>query len=348
MTQGFAFPPRSDTPGSRTPVPQGRQTLPAGRAIVVILGCLLTWTLLYAPALERSSKAQPLGARRTWSLIVLRPLAAVSDVTRLSSLADSVRRAAGRDPGSLPGAEPEPLPSGPPPRASVAPPTRTTPMRAPTVKNKLRVVVVGDSLAQGLGFYLERVMSPTLVRVSSQGRISTGLSRPDYFNWPKEMQRIENVFHPDLVVVMLGENDRQSLTGLDGRIDTQIGTGAWPVGYQERVQAMASAAVDNGSHVVWVGLPIVRDHNFWDGLQRQNGIYDEVATTTPNAAYVDAWNMFATADGRYTPFLRTDNGIVQVRESDGVHFTSAGYTMIARAALTVAEQRFGLSSGAVT
>ena len=63
------------------------------------------------------------------------------------------------------------------------------PIRKPTGKNKLRVAVIGDSLASGLGVYLERVLRPALVRVSRQGRISTGLARPDYFDWPARCRR---------------------------------------------------------------------------------------------------------------------------------------------------------------
>jgi hypothetical protein len=177
-------------PGSRTPVPPGRHTMPAGRAIVVIAVCLLTWTVLYAPALERASLAQPPGTRRSASLLVLRPLAAISDLTRLGGLADGIRRAAGEETGSIQGSATEALPQGPAPTGVVVPPKRTTPLRVPTAKSRLRVVVVGDSLAQGLGFYLARVMRPALAVVSSQGVISSGLSRPDYYDWPRRMQHI--------------------------------------------------------------------------------------------------------------------------------------------------------------
>ena len=75
------------------------------------------------------------------------------------------------------------------------------PIRKPTGTNKLRVVVIGDSLATGLGVYLERATKPSLVRVSRQGRISTGLARPDYFDWPAALTEIVNKFRPDLIVV---------------------------------------------------------------------------------------------------------------------------------------------------
>jgi uncharacterized protein len=319
--------------------------MPAGRAVVVIAVCLLTWTILYAPALKRASEAQPLGTRRTVSLDVLRPIAAISDVTGLGSLADAIQRAAGHGPNSLLQAEPLPTASKPP--GIIGPPLRTSSMRDFTADNKLRVVIVGDSLAQGLGFYMERVLSPTLVRVSSQGRISTGLARPDYFNWPAEMQRIEDVFHPDLVIVMLGENDHQSLLTPSGQLDTKTSTSAWPNAYSQRVQQFVHIAVDNGSHVVWAGLPVISDTSKWDYIRRVDGIYSRVMLRTPNAAYLDTWAMFTTPGGRYTPFMRINGKVVPVREADGIHFTAAGYQLVARAAVGIAEQRFSLAPKAV-
>ena len=329
---------------TRTPVPGGRDTMPAGRVFIVIAVCLSVWTLLYAPTLKRASEAQPLGTRRTVSLWVLGPIAAISDVVQLNRLTAAIQRAAGQNSDSP--LEPEPLPSASP-NPSTGPPTKTGPIRNFNSANKLRVVVVGDSLAQGLGFYLERVLRPDLVRVSSQGRISTGLSRPDYFDWPVEMKRIENVFHPDLVIVMLGENDHQSLLTRQGQLDTKVSTPGWPGAYTRRVTDLARIAVDNGSHLVWVGLPVVRDESRWDYIQRADDIYSRVMSRTPNAAYLDAWTMFTTKDGRYAPFLKIGNRIVPVREPDGVHFNSTGYQMVARAAIAVAQDSFDLSDKAV-
>jgi hypothetical protein len=351
MADRWSFPssqgPDQSTPSSGTSVTADRGTIPAGRVVIVIATCLLTWTLLDAPSLKRSSEAQPIGARRSASLFVLRPLAAISDVTRLGTVSGAIRRVAG-DGGSAQATAPEPLPVGPAPTVVARPPSRTTPIQTPTENNRLRVVVVGDSLAQGLGSYLERVMRPALAVVSSQGVISSGLSRPDYYDWLHRMHHIENVFHPDLVIVMLGENDAQDLLTPEGRLDTQNGTAAWPISYGRRVQQLIKIAVNSGSHVVWVGLPIVQDHSRWDYIRRVDGIYEEVAEQIPNAAYLDTWPMFTTRDGRYAVYARVGGRIVQMREPDGIHFTPAGYTTIARAAIGVAEQTFSLSSKVTT
>jgi uncharacterized protein len=335
------------TQGTRggTAVPKGRTTMPAGKVLVVMLVCLSVWGLLAAPAMKKDSEAQPLGTRRTVSLWVLTPLAAIGNALQLSRLTDPVESALGKNPNAAPGGGAPPLPHvSVAPTPTQKPPKHTTKIRVPTTHDKLRIVVVGDSLAQGLGFYLDRVTSPALTVVSSQGRISSGLSRLDYVNWPAEMQHIMNVFHPDLVVVMIGENDNQSLTTPSGHLQTQIGTGAWPPGYQQRVQNFAHIALAGGAHVVWVGLPIVSNPKRWEVIQRQNGIFERVASGTPNMVYVDTWHRFATADGKYSPYLH-DNGHVQlVRETDGVHFSPGGYLMIAHASMQAAVQSFKLTA----
>jgi hypothetical protein len=208
------------------------------------------------------------------------------------------------------------------------------------------VVVVGDSLAAGFGVFAERVFDVELVNVSRQGRISTGLARPDYFNWPVAMKRIEAAFHPDLVIVMLGENDNQTLQSPDGKLGTPIGTGPWPAAYEERVEQFARLATADGGHLVWVGLPIQSRRDRWALIQRQNDIYERATQAVPNAAFFDTWGTFAGRDGGYTAYLRRDDGsVVQIRESDGLHFTSDGYTILARRVAALASERFRLSPG---
>ena len=95
----------------------GRRLMPAGRVLVVLLVSLLTWTLLYAPAMKRAAEASPIGTRRTLSLAILTPIAAVSDWIGLNQLADTIERAVGRDEGKSGGAfvpPPEDIPIAPP------------------------------------------------------------------------------------------------------------------------------------------------------------------------------------------------------------------------------------------
>ena len=323
-------------------------TMPAGRGLIVILVGLLTWSLLFAPRLEEAAEAHESGARRTASLIVLAPLAGLSDVVGLTRVTDGVQRAVGLDPDAQPGDEDfpvDPLPDVPTsPQPSPEDPSvdTPTPIRTPTPSRKLRVAIIGDSLAAGVGYFAGRVFDPTLSRVSRQGRISTGLSRPDYFDWPRAMERIIAGYRPDLVIVMIGENDGQHIRSSTGRIEAQAATTAWPPAYAERVREFMSIAVAGDARVVWVGLPVLRDRAKWSGIRRRNEIYAEAAAAIGDVEYLDAWDLFDAPDGGYTAYLHDGGRLQEVRSQDGVHFTPIGYTILVREIARLATERFGL------
>src|SRR5262245_32318263 len=79
-----------------------RRTMPAGGVLIAMLVCLALWTVLFSPNLKRSAEASPEGTRRSVSLAVLGPVAAVSDALRLSLVTDAVVEALGRDDPEVP------------------------------------------------------------------------------------------------------------------------------------------------------------------------------------------------------------------------------------------------------
>jgi lysophospholipase L1-like esterase len=345
--------PAPATKGPERQTHAARKTMPAGRVFVVMLVCLLLWGFLFAPTLKRAAEASPDGIRRSAALAILRPIAAISDALQITKVTDAVEQALGRNPGGAPGGQivvpPEPIPSGGGSGNGGGGNVHTQgPIRKPTGSNKLRVVVVGDSLATGLGIALERVLKPSLVRVSRQGRISTGLARPDYFDWPAALKEIVDNFRPDLIVIMLGENDNQALRTPSGQEETPVGTFGWPQAYQRRVGDFMGLATSKGARVVWVGLPIVSDTGRWGIIERQNSVFEGAAKQVRNVAYLDTWKMFSSPGGGYTAYYREGGGSVeQVRESDGLHFNFAGYDLLARAVAELARTAFKLTPRAI-
>jgi hypothetical protein len=330
----------------RTPETKPPRGMAAGKVLIVILVCLVTWTVLYSSELRRAAETHDLGIRRELSLALIRPIAALSDLIKLSEVTEALGQATGGGEDPLGGIDippPEDLPT-----VSVSPtkppkhPNRDRPIREPTAEDRLRTVVIGDSLAAGIGSFAERVFKPFFVDVVRQGVISSGLSRPDFYNWPAHLHNIMDVYHPDLVIVMVGENDNQSLMTVDQHLDTPIGTISWGPAYEERVQQLAKIATRNGAHVLWVGLPIVRDAGRGTLIQRQNDIYESVARRLANVAFVNTWDLFAAGDGGYTAYYRDDGKVDLVRTDDGVHFTSDGYTILMNAVARAATEDFDL------
>lgn len=331
--------------------PEGRAGMPAGRVLIVTLVCLLVWALLYAPELKRSSEAQPDGLRRTISLWVLTPVVWLEDRVGVTASVNAASRALGRDPNAavggsvggipvdidqLPTVSPEP--SGQP----VHPVLKDTPLREPTGQDPLRIAVVGDSLAAGVGYFAERVFRPFFVNVIKQGRISTGLSRPDYFDWQAQMCYIMQKARPDLTIVMLGENDQQSLRTPNGHVETVIGTPGFGPAYRARVTQFAKTATQDGGHVIWIGLPNSSDKRRWPFVGFENQIYLSVANQLPNVTYFDTWDAFAARDGGYTAYYRNGNHVTLVRADDGVHFNSDGYTILMQQVAGFATSAFRL------
>ena len=93
-----------------------------------------------------------------------------------------------------------------------------------------RVLLVGASSIQtDLGRALERRIEDELgVEVLRHGRHSTGMARPDYFDWNARALELSADFRPDLVIAQFGGNDGQGLTDRDtGRAVAPFFTDAW-------------------------------------------------------------------------------------------------------------------------
>jgi hypothetical protein len=156
------------------------------------------------------------------------------------------------------------------------------------------------------------------------------------------MQEIVDRFKPDLVIVMIGKNDPQSLRTPGGHVVQEIGTFGWADAYAERVRDFMSIATSGGARVVWVGLPVIRDEARWEIVRRQNQIFEDEARAEPDVSYLDTWDLYSTPSGGYTAYLHEGNDVIEIRASDGLHFTPTGYELLARAALQIAVDDFQL------
>ena len=349
--------PTVATPPEEVP----RHRAPAGKVLVTMLVCLLVWGLLDARALKRSAEASPIGARRTAALAVLDPLFFVSRYTGLDAIGSRISEALGRDPNQEPGGS-----IAIPPTTTGAPPAPITkghraghrlqtgggsfalppPVREPTRQQPERIVVVGDSFAIGLGLGVARTLGTPLARIVQQGREATGLARPDYFNWLAQVRTDVQRFKPDIIVAMFGGNDFQSLVVPGGSPVARSDVAVWSELYRQRVAALMRIATSGGARLVWVGLPPSRSPVLPDvAVQRMNDIFESEASDIPGVVYLDSWPLFAR-NGGYSAFLPVGPGgrMTQARESDGVHFTFAGYAYLGRHVVGLIRSLLGLKT----
>lgn len=303
----------------------------ARTAVVMTLVALLVAALLNADDLSRRANRMTYGWQRTVAVTTTSWLRTVSH----DSLLDRPRAAL----DDVIGSQPDRTPS----RSSAAAPALPVHPRRPTAAAPLRLYIAGDSVVQALGESLLRLSGATnVVDATLEYRYATGLTRPDYFDWPGRLQeRLTAPRHPEVVVVMFGANDLQTIKTATGY--ARVGSPAWLAEYRKRVAATMHLLTGKGADVYWVGQPVMRDPDLSRRMAQLDTIFRTEAAATPGITYVDTWAMFTDASGRYTPYLTIGGAPVPVRVDDGVHLTQAGGDLVAKRLLALISRRWPLA-----
>lgn len=215
--------------------------------------------------------------------------------------------------------EPEPDP-GPTPEVDDAerpPPSPTQPAR---------VAIYGDSHAGGFGPYLARLLEATgIVETTLTYKVSSGLVRDDFYDWPAELPAIVAADDPDIAVVAWGGNDGQGMT-----IDATaypLGSATWAEVYAQRVTRVLDILTGSGARVVWVGLANAPDPEFSARLEVVRDVTRAAIEAYPvPIAYVDTWARFSGLSGGYAEYVIDPRDGVgkDVRASDGNHLNPTG------------------------
>jgi hypothetical protein len=315
----------------------------AGRGIVVVTLGLGFAALLQAEGLRKQAQVQSQGLQRRVALVVTRPLVDFSRTLRLTAPRHELQLAIGRQHEDDidtrvrlalgPPAGPTPvLDRNPRPHPVVR--VRKKPRY--TARTPLRVWVAGDSLAQVPGEGLERIAPPTVEVLPIESRLSTGLARPDLYNWYTRFGQVIESMHANVAVLSFGADDAHGyMTGTPkGKTVGPLGSPSWNAEYRRRVAGVTRELNAAGVYVVWLGLPIPAGPGFEKSFPIVNRVLEAVVREYPRTAtYLDAWNLLAGAHDRYTAYLRIGGRLTLMRLPDGVHYTSAAGDLIARQVL---------------
>lgn len=202
----------------------------------------------------------------------------------------------------------------------------------PVLKPPYQILIVGDSfiaVGGGVGDSLERaLLAYKQVKVKRLGRVSSGLSRPDYFNWNLTAKEAILEQKPNVAIVMLGSNDAQALTTSKGKAVVNfvyVGKEKWNKEYTKRVSEFLNIFKKHHIIVFWVGLPVMKNKNFSDKIKNLNSIYEKEAQNYENVYFVSSWELFTDENGNYIGYLLDKKGKKRlVRASDGIHLTHFG------------------------
>jgi hypothetical protein len=288
--------------------------------------------------LRKQAASQPQGVQRRAALVAVRPLTAFAQTLRLTTPRHTLQAAIGREHQDEVDSVVHLTP--PPARPAAAPvreqrPTSKPKPRTPVAPSRpLRVWVGGDSLAQVPGEALQRLPDVHVVGVES--RLSTGLGRPDLYNWYTRFREVISHIRPTAVVLSFGADDAHSfMTGVpDDRAIGSFGSPSWIAEYRRRVDGVVREFEAAGIATVWLGLPIPGGPGFRRSFPVMNRILASIVAAHPTSRYVDTWHLLANGRGKYTPYLRVGGKVTLMRLSDGVHYTAAAGDLVAERVVT--------------
>jgi hypothetical protein len=325
----------------------------ARRAFAIVFLALVLAALLNAETLEATARAQPFGWRHDVATALAEPLADVSRTLHATAprrwLEDLLDRP------SVDGAEGPAMPpstvtsstvtstTAPSGTPTTSPATTTTvPPRRPTASDPLRLWVAGDSMTEVAGGAIVDLAEATgAIDGQHDFRYSSGLTRPDYYDWYAAASAAIAERRPEVVVVMFGANDAQGIVTATG--PEPFGTEAWVAEYRARVAAMMDLLESDGRVVYWIGQPVMRSDSFSERMSVLDAVYADEAAGRERVRYVDSWSLFADASGGYAAYLPGADGTpVLVRQGDGIHLTRAGGERLARVVVDLVVDRFGI------
>lgn len=320
-------------------------TSSAARGIVVLALGLLIAAFLDAAGLRKQAEIQPQGFQRRVALAVTGPLVDASRAVGLTAPRHALQVAIGRQNEDVIDTRVElPPPAGPLPRplAHPRPPAahrrpRPKPKPVFTAARPLRIWVAGDSLAEVPGQALERVSDPALDVLAIESQLSTGLTRPDLYNWFVRIPQAVAQYRPRVVVLSFGADDAHNyIAGVPaGKTIGPLGSPTWDAEYFRRADGVTRELNARGIYVVWLGLPIPDGPGFGKTFPVVNRILRRVVRAHPTmTTFVDTWRLLEGAHGQYTAYLRVNGKLTLMRLPDGVHYTDAAGDLIAQQLLT--------------
>jgi hypothetical protein len=201
----------------------------------------------------------------------------------------------------------------------------------PTVQ---RMVVFGDSQAQGVAGGLQRVLlGDPHYKVFNRTHPGAALVHSES-EWLAPVQNFVGKEKADIAVVMFGANDRLDMRDEKGSY-VHFRTDTWRETYARRIDLILEALNGSGLKFIWCGNPIARSAVYSADMSFINDIYaEEVAKF--GGQFLPLWTVIADDKGQFTAYGEDRSGIKErLRNDDGIHFTAAGYELIAERVISL-------------
>jgi hypothetical protein len=195
-------------------------------------------------------------------------------------------------------------------------------------RNKFRIFVVGDSIANQLWRGLQREFrEDSEVEVVNRSRAGTGFVISKKINWTKEIASLLALEKIDIAVVSLGVSDRRDIHARGKRY--RFRSEKWRQLYIAQVDRFLDQLRNNNVAVYWVGLPNMRSPKFDADMRYLNRLIRGRAQSR-GIKFTSTRRSFTSVIDEYRAWGTGRNGLKRrLRAKDGVHFTAHGVNKLA-------------------
>ena len=228
--------------------------------------------------------------------------------------------------------EPETRPA---PQVVNAPPkpAPVIPLPKPERPRVQRILFAGDSMMQGIAPIIMRKLKashPEWV-LRNESLESTGLTVKRRLDWVEKI-KTEIVEHNlTTVAVFLGPNDPWDI--YEKKQVIRFPSPEWEAVYSARVSEICEFAKAKKVHLIWVGLPTMKEKRVHSGATVQNPIFRDNMHRY-GFDFISTEALIGRLDQPYVRYITDDAGKkINLRADDGIHFSPQGLQRIAAAVL---------------
>lgn len=191
----------------------------------------------------------------------------------------------------------------------------------------VRILLTGDSLMEGLGPQMQEALDGYKnITIIPIGKKSTGLSRPDFYNWPAVLEQNLKKHRPNIVVMWVGTNDPQNIYGKKG-----LGEPCsieWQKAYYDKLMEIVKLTRRYRARLIFMGPPVMDK----EPLNSQLIVINRIMSWTSRnnrAGFLDTRRILADKNGKYRHRGILKNGkAATLRTPDKIHITAAGNDLV--------------------
>lgn len=201
---------------------------------------------------------------------------------------------------------------------------------------KCKIIMAGDSMMESFGpvFYNHMKHRRGLEFVLT-ARYSTGLCRPEYFNWPKNFSMVADETQPDIAIFYIGANDAMPIKVEKGSV--YAGNANWAPAYRNKVNEMLDLADSRHITSLWLGLPVMGDK--YAQLLHETTMAAKEAVQKRGVPFLDVEPILADEEGGFQFYgLNIEGKKERLRTNDKCHITDAGNKVLIREFMPMFEQ----------